>query len=156
MEYRLEEIPRKNKNYHFNNNNMGHILNKDLFDDPRDLEIAKLRFAISKFKEYDKKRKGYYKSVIEENERMRQELEEKNAGPVPTRKKDELIKQLRAKVKALNVKLANYGLSVDGVDADEIARMRDENRLNAEVRRLRETNNTLIYELNQEKEKNKK
>lgn len=145
---------------------MGHILNKDLYDDPRDLEIAKLRFAISKFKEYDKKRKGYYKSVIEENERMRQELEENNAGPVPTRKKDELIKQLRAKVKALNVKLANYGLSVVGVGADEIARMRDENRLNAwkfqiarlnaEVRRLRETNNTLIYELNQEKEKNKK
>lgn len=97
---------------------------------------------------------------------MRQELEEKNAGPVPTRKKDELIKQLRAKVKALNIKLTNYGLSVDGVDADEIARMRDENRLNAwkfqiarlnaEVRRLRETNNTLIYELNQKKEKNKK
>ena len=29
-------------------------------------------------------------------------------------------------------------------------------RLNAEVHRLRETNNTLIYELNKEKEKNKK
>ena len=51
---------------------MARILNKDLFDDPRDLEIAKLKFTISKFKEYDKKRKEYYKSVIEENERMRQ------------------------------------------------------------------------------------
>lgn len=145
---------------------MGHIFNKDLYDDPRDLEIAKLRFTISKFKEYDQKRKDYYKSVIEENERMRQELEEKNAEPVPTYKKDELIKQLRAKVKALNIKLTNYGLSMDGVDADEIARMREENRLNAwksqiehlnaEVHRLRETNNTLIYKLSQEKEKNKK
>lgn len=87
-------------------------------------------------------------------------------GLCPARKKDELIKQLKAKVKALNIKLANYGLSMDGVDADEIARMRDENRLNAwkfqiarlnaEVRRLRETNNALIYEQNQEKEKNKK
>ena len=37
---------------------MGHIFNKDLYDDPRDLEIAKLRFTISKFKEYDKKRKA--------------------------------------------------------------------------------------------------
>ena len=142
---------------------MGHIFNKDLYDDPRDYTIAKLRFTISKFKEYDQKRKDYYKSVIEENERMRQELEDKEA---PTCKKDELIKQLRARVNALNIKLTNYGLSMDGVDADEIARMREENRLNAwksqiarlntEVHKLRETNNMLIYELNQEKEKNKK
>lgn len=142
---------------------MGHIFNKDLYDDPRDFEIAKLKFTISKFKEYDQKRKDYYKSVIEENERMRQELEDKEA---PTCKKDELIKQLRARVNALNIKLTNYGLSMDGVDADEIARMRNENRLNgwkfqisrlnAEVHRLRETNNTLIYELNQERKKNKK
>lgn len=142
---------------------MGHIFNKDLYDDPRDLEIAKLRFTISKFKEYDQKRKDYYKSVIEENERMRQELEDKET---PTCKKDELIKKLRARVNALNIKLTNYGLSMNGVSAEEIARMREENRLNAwklqiarldtEVHKLRETNNMLIYELNQEKEKNKK
>lgn len=140
---------------------MGHIFNNDLYDDPRDLEIAKLRFAISKFKEYDQKRKDYYKSVIEENERMRQELEDRK-----TSEKDELIKKLRARVNALNIKLTNYGLSMDGVDADEIARMREENRLNAwklqikrlntEVRRLKDENFTLIYKLNQEKEKNKK
>ena len=142
---------------------MGYIFNKDLYDDPRDLEIAKLRFTISKFKEYDQKRKDYYKSVIEDNERMKQELEDKEA---PTCKKDDLIKKLRARVNALNIKLTNYGLSMDGVSAEEIARMKDENRLNgwkfqiarlnAEVHRLRETNNTLIYKLNQEKEKNKK
>ena len=142
---------------------MGYIFNKDLYDDPRDLEIAKLRFTISKFKEYDQKRKDYYKSVIEDNERMKQELEDKEA---PTCKKDDLIKKLRARVNALNIKLTNYGLSMDGVSAEEIARMKDENRLNgwkfqiarlnAEVHRLRETNNTLIYELNKEKEKNKK
>lgn len=140
---------------------MGHIFNKDLYDDPRDYTIAKLRFTISKFKEYDKKRKDYYKSVIEENERMKQEIEDRK-----TSEKDELIKKLRARVNALNIKLINYGLSMDGVDADEIARMREENRLNAwklqikrlnaEVRRLKDENFTLIYKLNQEKEKNKK
>lgn len=140
---------------------MGHIFNKDLYDDPRDLEIAKLRFTISKFKEYDQKRKDYYKPVIEENERMKQELED-----IKTSEKDELIKQLREKVKALNIKLTNYGLSMDGVSAEEIARMREENRLNAwklqinrlnaEVRRLKDENFTLIYKLNQEKEKNDK
>lgn len=141
---------------------MGHIFNKDLYDDPRDLEIAKLKFTISKFKEYDQKRKDYYKSVIEENERMRQELEDKETPAC----KDELIKKLRARVNALNIKLTNYELSMDGVDADEIARMREENhlnawklqikRLNAEVRRLKDENFTLIYKLNQEKEKSKK
>ena len=140
---------------------MGHIFNKDLYDDPRDYTIAKLRFTISKFKEYDQKRKDYYKSVIEENERMRQELEDRK-----TSEKDELIKQLKARVNALNIKLTNYGLSMDGVDAEEIARMREENRLNAwklqikrlnaEVRRLKDENFTLIYKLNQEKEKNNK
>ena len=140
---------------------MGHIFNKDLYEDPRDLEIAKLKFTISKFKEYDKKRKDYYKSVIEENERMKQELEDRK-----TSEKDELIKKLRARVNALNIKLTNYGLSMDGVSAEEIARMREENRLyawklqikrlNAEVRRLKDENFTLIYKLNQEKEKNKK
>ena len=140
---------------------MGHIFNKDLYDDPRDYTIAKLRFTISKFKEYDQKRKDYYKSVIEENERMRQELEDRK-----TSEKDELIKKLRARVNALNIKLTNYGLSIDGVSAEEIARMREENRLNAwrlqikrlnaEVRRLKDENFTLIYKLNQEKETNKK
>ncbi len=140
---------------------MARILNKDLFDDPRDLEIAKLKFTISKFKEYDQKRKEYYKSVIEENERMRQELEDRK-----TSEKDELIKQLRAKVKALNIKLTNYGLSMDGISEEDIARMREENRLrgwklqikhlNAEVRKLKDTNYMLICELSQEKEKNKK
>ena len=81
---------------------MGHIFNKDLYDDPRDYTIAKLRFTISKFKEYDQKRKDYYKSVIEENERMRQELEDRK-----TSEKDELIKKLRARVNAPNIKLTN-------------------------------------------------
>ena len=36
------------------------MLNKKLFDDPKDAEIARLKMTIEKFKEYDKKRKEYY------------------------------------------------------------------------------------------------
>lgn len=36
------------------------MLNKELFDDPKDAEIARLKMTIEKFKEYDKKRKEYY------------------------------------------------------------------------------------------------
>lgn len=141
---------------------MGYIWNKDLFDDPRDYTIAKLRFIITKFKAYDQQRKDYYKSVIEENKRMRDEL---NRGkdpltdePQPQFKKDELIKQLKSQVAALNVKLTNYGLTMEGVDKKEFERMKEENRLHAwklqiarlndEVHRLREMNNRLIYQFN--------
>lgn len=36
------------------------MLNKHLFDDPKDAEIARLKMTIEKFKEYDKERKAYY------------------------------------------------------------------------------------------------
>lgn len=141
---------------------MGHIWNNDLFDDPRDWTIAMLRKKITEFKAYDQRRKDYYKSVIEENMRMRDEL---NRGkdaltdePQPKYKKDEIIKQLKSQISALNICLTNYGLTMEGVDKKEIERMREGNRLHAwklqiarlndEVHRLRETNNRLIYQVN--------
>ena len=36
------------------------MLNKELFEDPKDAEIARLKMTIEKFKEYDKERKKYY------------------------------------------------------------------------------------------------
>lgn len=36
------------------------MLNKELFEDPKDAEIARLKMAIEKFKEYDRERKKYY------------------------------------------------------------------------------------------------
>lgn len=36
------------------------MLNKKLFDDPKDAEIARLKMAIEKFKEYDREQKKYY------------------------------------------------------------------------------------------------
>lgn len=57
------------------------ILNRDLFDDQRDYEIARLisvindlKKEIEAFKTYDKERKEYYAKVIEDNTRMREQL----------------------------------------------------------------------------------
>lgn len=36
------------------------MLNKKLFDNPKDAEIARLKMTIEKFKEYDRERKKYY------------------------------------------------------------------------------------------------
>lgn len=148
---------------------MTKIMNIDMFDDKRDYIIARLRAKIEEFKKYDQRRKDYYKAVIEENRRMRDEL---NRGKdtlaeedKPQSKKDELIKQLKAQVSALNTKLTNYGLTMDGVDDKEIQRMKEENRLYAmskqiqtlseEVHRLRETNSMLICQLNSKRENNR-
>ncbi|MDD6553902.1 MAG: hypothetical protein PUF37_10010 [Prevotellaceae bacterium] len=56
------------------------MLNKDFYDDPRDLEIAELKMTISKFKEYDQHRKEYYQEVIEDNRRMKEMLYGTNGG----------------------------------------------------------------------------
>ena len=36
------------------------MMNKELFEDQKDAEIARLKMCIEKFKEYDKERKKYY------------------------------------------------------------------------------------------------
>jgi len=35
------------------------MMNADFFDDPKDREIARLRYVIARFKEYDARRKAY-------------------------------------------------------------------------------------------------
>lgn len=40
-------------------------MNKSLFKDARDYEIAKLKFAIERFKEYDKERKDFYRDKLQ-------------------------------------------------------------------------------------------
>ena len=55
------------------------MLNKDLFDDKKDAEIARLKMTIEKFKEYDQKRKQYYNEKMErlgELESLVQEMED--------------------------------------------------------------------------------
>jgi uncharacterized coiled-coil protein SlyX len=39
------------------------VLNQDLFEDPKDVTIARLKTAINAFKKYDEKRKKYYQSL---------------------------------------------------------------------------------------------
>lgn len=41
------------------------MLNKELFKDERDAEIARLKLTIEKFKEYDKERKKYYTNSLQ-------------------------------------------------------------------------------------------
>lgn len=51
------------------------MLNEDLLD-PKDKEIYKLKVAIEKFKEYDKKRKEYYSNALIELGQLKDEIDE--------------------------------------------------------------------------------
>lgn len=56
------------------------MLNEELFEDKKDAEIARLRMAIEKFKEYDEERKKYYAKSLQrlgELESLVQEFEDK-------------------------------------------------------------------------------
>lgn len=56
------------------------MLNEELFEDKKDAEIARLRMAIEKFKEYDEERKKYYAKSLQrlgELESLVQEVEDK-------------------------------------------------------------------------------
>lgn len=73
------------------------MLNKDLID-PKDIEIAKLKLTIEKFKKYDAERKQYYSNALQrlgELESYVQELEADSVIPKLKKKVDEQGKQLR-------------------------------------------------------------
>jgi hypothetical protein len=78
------------------------MINEELFDDPKDVQIAKLKLAIEAFKEYDEKRKKYYKDLAiraGEMEAYIEELSETN----------DLHKKLlaqRREIRKLNEKIA--------------------------------------------------
>lgn len=67
------------------------MLNKDLFEDKRDLTIAKLRITIDKFKEYDKERNKLISDLQKEIGKLKAYIEELEG--------DETVKGLRKKIK---------------------------------------------------------
>ena len=77
------------------------MINKDLIGDRRDVEIARLKMMIEKFKKYDKNRTEFYAKKMQrlgELESYVIELEEKSE----TGKLNAKIKDLRSQLSALN------------------------------------------------------
>lgn len=67
--------------------------NKDLFNDEKDLEIARLKYTIKKFKEYDEERKEFYKKKMRRLGELESYIEELK----DTTEEDEVGK-LKAKI----------------------------------------------------------
>lgn len=71
------------------------MLNENFFTNPKDLQIAKLKRAIFKFKEYDQKRKEEYHHVLQINEQLSKDnewLKEENRLLSTTEGNEELLR----------------------------------------------------------------
>lgn len=145
-------------------------MNKDLFDDPKDYTIAKLKETIARFKAYDEERKKYYSKkmvrlgelesyVIELKELMQSAgngtlvstLQRKIEGYKQT------VTQLNKYITIHKVKTQYSEEELDEIYAkakDILEAENQDNRLKkmkAENDRLKDTMSKLIYRLNSEK-----
>lgn len=76
------------------------MLNKELFDDPKDAEIARLKMCIEKFKEYDKERKKYYADKMQRLGELESYVQEIDTETEVGKLKETIIK-LRKEVSRL-------------------------------------------------------
>ena len=77
------------------------MLNKELFDDPKDAEIARLKMTIEKFKEYDKERKKYYADKMQRLGELESYVQEIDTETEIGKLKEEIMR-LRKEVSRLS------------------------------------------------------
>ena len=129
------------------------MLNKELFEDPKDAEIARLKMTIEKFKEYDRKRTEYYAGKMQrlgELEAFIAELEDGNAESSMRAKVVRQADELRKLRKHIQV----HGIETSRTE-EELTEIISKNDLRMQVRkwrreakRLKKENTELIMRLN--------
>lgn len=131
------------------------MLNEDLIN-PKDIEIAKLKLTIEKFKRYDAERKQYYSNALQrlgELESYVQELTADTAISKLKKKVDEQGKQLRYLNRVITTN--KYHLFNDDytlTSAITVNELKERNKvLSKEVTNLRETIKELVCRLNTSK-----
>lgn len=83
------------------------MLNKKLFEDPKDAEIARLKMAIEKFKEYDKRRKEYYADKMQRLGELESYVQEIDTETEIGKLKSQII-DLKRQLGALSLKVQVY------------------------------------------------
>lgn len=118
------------------------MLNKDLFPTPKDAEIARLRMAIEKFKEYDEERRRYYADRMQRLGELESYVEGLDAETETGRLKETIVR-LRKEVSRLSKEIQVRRIEETRTDeelSEVLSRdaLRQRNRrLNEEVLRLR-------------------
>ena len=118
------------------------MLNEGLFEDKKDVEIARLKMCIEKFKEYDKKRKEYYAGKMQRLGELESYVQEIDTETEIGKLKSQII-DLKKQLGVLSLKLQVYRIEEKRTPeelSDIISRdsLRQKNKqLNAEVVKLR-------------------
>ena len=129
------------------------MLNKELLGSRKDVEIARLKMTIEKFKEYDRKRTEYYAGKMQrlgELEAFIAELEDGNAESSMRAKIFRQADELRKLRKHIQV----HGIETSRAE-EELTEIISKNELKMQVRkwrreakRLKKENTELIMRLN--------
>lgn len=129
------------------------MLNEKLFDNPKDAEIARLKMAIEKFKEYDQERKKYYAGKMQRLGELESYMQELDTETEIGKLKDEIIK-LRKEVSRLSKEIQVRRIEETRTDeelADIISRdsLRQRNkRLTERIVKLEKEREELIRNMN--------
>ena len=94
-------------------------INKDMLSD-KDLEIANLKLAIKKFKEYDKRRKDYYAKSMQRLGELESYFEELNLSESFNRN-SKYVLSLKKEVKKLNTYIQANNIPTDIKNLDAVA-----------------------------------
>lgn len=130
------------------------MLNKDIID-PKDLEIAKLKLAIEKFKKYDAERKQYYSKSLQRLGELESYVQEIESDSIITNLKDKIEKQ-RKELAYLNrvIQANKYHLFNDNYELVCAVTVNEavvsNKNLNAKIKELRQVIKDLVYKLNKE------
>lgn len=84
------------------------MINKELFDSPKDAEIAKLKMEIEAFKKYDAERKEYYAKSLQRLGELEAWYDEINDFRLKKDTKEELkklVKQQKMQIAELSLKI---------------------------------------------------
>lgn len=131
------------------------MLNKDLID-PKDIEIAKLKLTIEKFKKYDAERKQYYSNALQRLGELESYVEELEADSVIPKLK-EIVTEQRKQLGYLNrVITANqyqlFNNDYTLTSAITVNELKERNKvLGKEIKNLRKTVKELVCRLNTSK-----
>lgn len=128
------------------------MINKDLIGDRKDVEIARLKMMIEKFKKYDKDRTEFYANKMQrlgELESYVIELEEKSE----TGKLEAKIKDLRSQLSTLNKVIQYNKMIVPEKEQMDLClnynNLKNRNKnLSDENKKLKDTISQLVTRLN--------
>lgn len=129
------------------------ILNKDLFENAKDIEIAQLKNLINQFKEYDKKRKEFYAEKMKrlgELESYVAEIEDEHGIEnmrLTIKSMETELKRLRQLIKAYKIDTTATDEELNEKISAEKLRIKNQ-KLKVKNKILKDTVSELIYKIN--------